>query len=527
MTTLSPISPAIPIQIPTRSAVAASPATVIESADVLPARPAAIVSLGNPVADIESQTYSRLGQLPGQETVRVWEKAGQDAVTNVMGINPKSLSIANRFHGLGAALVEQFAKSGSSISQSVLHTTADKAHNAAEIKSEQTLLHNKADNLISLSIKTASGKTVTFSLTSQDDGLGVQATVDGGPLSEDELKAIGVLGSAFQAAVDGLTAVPPKLDLGKLTQFDSSVLASIDLNAKLKGVDGEDLILAYRADSQSRTTQMSGPDGELNLSVDLKNSAILGDAKQQANALNSYLAQLERVQERGNAKAALMEMFKDAFSAMNSHYPQGAAPSQPLTRNATNKGLLTGLADFEASIKQTNNASNPMRLSEVDSFAYTLSQKTVVAGSIMSNRSVDQVQQSSLAASYHKSLKGGKAPVLGTTTDSQNYLYVEVNDKASSSASLAYKDGRLTRASVTQNASQGTRTQQYVLGKMVEETVVPKEASTSRSHLVLLEYAAKQSKKSQDAQEQSMLKEALATLHNSVLLQENPSALVR
>ncbi|SFB03392.1 hypothetical protein SAMN03159488_01573 [Pseudomonas sp. NFIX10] len=108
---------------------------------------------------------------------------------------------------------------------SVTHTTTDRAHNAAEIKSEQTLLHNKVDNLISLGIKTASGKTVTFSLTSQDDGLGVQATMDGGPLSEDELKAIGVLGSAFQAAVDWLTAEPPKLDLSKLTQFDSSVLA--------------------------------------------------------------------------------------------------------------------------------------------------------------------------------------------------------------------------------------------------------------------------------------------------------------
>ncbi|WP_254704429.1 lactate dehydrogenase [Pseudomonas brassicacearum] len=525
MTTLSPISSAIAIQ--TRSAVASSPATVIESADALPARPSATVSLGNPGVDVESQTYTRLGQLPGQEIVRVWEKTSQDAVTRVMGTNPRSLSIANRFQGLGAALVEQFAKSGTSISQSVFHTTQDKAHNAAEIKSEQTLLHNKADNLISLSIKTASGKTVTFSLTSQDDGLGVQATVDGGPLSEDELKAIGVLGSAFQAAVDGLTAEPPKLDLGKLTQFDSSVLASIDLNAKLKGMDGEDLTLAYRADSQSRTTQMRGPDGELNLSVDLKNSAILGDAKQQANALNSYLAQFDRVQERGSAKAALMEMFKDAFSAMNSHYPQGATPTEPLTRNAADKGLLTGLADFEASITQTHNASNPMRLSEVDSFAYNLSQKTLVKGSIMRNRSIDQVQQSSLSASYHKSLKGGKAPVLGTTPDSQNYRYVEVNDKASSSASLAYKDGRLTRASVTQNASQDTRTQQYVMGKMVEETVVPKEASTSRSHLVLLEYAAKESKKSKDAQEQSLLKEALATLHNSVLLQENPSALAR
>ncbi|MBD9462047.1 hypothetical protein IB266_03190 [Pseudomonas sp. Pdm06] len=58
-------SSAIPIQ--TRSAVAASPATVIESAEALPARPSATVSLGNPVADVESQTYSRLGQLPGRQ----------------------------------------------------------------------------------------------------------------------------------------------------------------------------------------------------------------------------------------------------------------------------------------------------------------------------------------------------------------------------------------------------------------------------------------------------------------------------
>ena len=113
----------------------------------------------------------------------------------------------------------------------MLHTTTDRAHNAAEIKSEQTLLHNKADNLISLSIKTASGKTVTFSLSSQTDGLGVQATVDGGTLSDEELKAVGKLGSAFQSAVDGLTATPPKLDLSQLTQFDSTLLASVDLSA--------------------------------------------------------------------------------------------------------------------------------------------------------------------------------------------------------------------------------------------------------------------------------------------------------
>lgn len=153
------------------------------------------------------------------------------------------------------------------------------------------------------SIKTASGKTVTFSLSSQSDGLGVQATVDGGEFTADELKAVGQLGGAFQAAVDGLTAMPPRLDLSNLTQFDSNVLASVDLNAKLKTSAGQDQTLAFHADSQSRSTRMSGPDGELDLSVDLKNAAILGSARQQAKALKSYLAQFDRVQERGNAKA--------------------------------------------------------------------------------------------------------------------------------------------------------------------------------------------------------------------------------
>ncbi|MCT6971877.1 hypothetical protein M1699_23615, partial [Salmonella enterica subsp. enterica serovar Albany] len=82
-------------------------------------------------------------------------------------------------------------------------------------------------------------------------------------MSADELKAVGQLGSAFQASVDGLTAVPPKLDLSQLTQFDSKVLASVDLNAKVTSQGRDDLTLAFHADSQSRTTRMSGPAGSI------------------------------------------------------------------------------------------------------------------------------------------------------------------------------------------------------------------------------------------------------------------------
>jgi len=520
MTTLSPLSSSL-VQIlrPPGQPLAAQPRDT-PVAD----RPSSVVSLGNVASDTLSNTYSPRGQLPGQAPVLAWESDSHDTLSKAINTNFNALSIANRFKGLGESLMAQFAEVDTDISQSVRYAGAD---NAGELKLSQALLHSKADNLVSLNIKTASGKTITFSLSSQNDGLGVQATVDGGTLSDDELKAVGQLSSAFQAAVDGLTAVPPKLDLGGLTRFDSKILASVDLDAKLELADAQQQTLAFHADNQSRTTRMSGADGELSLAVDLKNAAILGEAQQQAKALESYLAQFDRVQERGNAKAPLMDMLKDAFSAMNSHYPQGGAAPEALTRSAADQRLLSGLADFKASIKQTREASNPMRPSEVDSFAYDVAQNTRVGGSSTLDRTVTQYQQSSLSASFHKDLTGARNPALGTTAESQNYLYVQVEDKASSSTHLGYKEGMLTHASVSQSASEDTRTQKYVMGKQVNETFVPRHASARHDYVALLEHAARESTKSRQALEESTLKEALTTMHAAVLLQEDPCALSR
>jgi hypothetical protein len=196
-------------------------------------------------------------------------------------------------------------------------------------------------------------------------------------------------------------------------------------------------------------------------------------------------------------------------------------------RAESDKGLLTGLADFKASIKQAVDSSNPMRPSEVDSFSYNVSQKTQVNGRSSADRSVTQNQQSVLSASFHKGLDGGKPPVFDGRRESQNYLYVQVQDRASSTASFAYKDSQLTRASVTQSASQNTHTQKYVMANLVEDTVVPKEGSSERGYLALLEHAGRESKKSKDALEQSTLKDALAKMHDSVLLQDDPDVLMR
>jgi len=522
MTTLSSISAATSLMV--RPAVA-PPATLTGEANVSAIRPSSTVSLGNPAADVESQTYSQRGLLPGQEPALAWENTANDAVTRAMTTNFGASSPTFRFAGLGSTLISQFARSGADISQSVLNSTAAKAANPGELKVDQSLLHSKADNQISLSIKTASGKTVTFSLASQDDGLGVQAKVEGGDLSAAELKEIGKLGEAFQGAIDGLTAKPPKLELSKLTQFDTSVLSSVDLSGKLKVQGGQNLTLAFHADSQSRSTRMSGPAGEVNVSVDLKNTAILGGARQQAQALKSYLAQFDKAQARGNANAELMAIFKDAFTAMNSNYVQGAKVPEALTRNPTDLGMLTGLADFKASISQAIDSPNKMRPAEVDSFDYKISQKTRMSGSGVLDRNVNQVQQSSLSASYHQDMQGSRSPAFGTDPKTQNYLYVQINDKASSSASIGYKDGLLSNASVTQTASQNTRTQKYVMGKLVDDKTVPKEATIKRDYLVLLEFAARESKKSKDALEVSSLKDALENMHQSVMLQDDPDAL--
>ena len=101
-----------------------------------------------------------------------------------------------------------------------------------------------ADNSVALRITTASGAKVTVTLESNEKGLGVQIDVGDAKLTEEERTAIAGLSKSFQEAVDGLTAVPPKLALGALAKFNSSVLSSVSLEATV-GAEGPDLSLIH------------------------------------------------------------------------------------------------------------------------------------------------------------------------------------------------------------------------------------------------------------------------------------------
>src|SRR5471030_1474292 len=137
MTTLSPISSAIALI--NRPAVT-PPATLTPATDVTAVRPSSVVSLGNVAVDVKAQTYSRNGQLPGYEPINTWENDSRDAVTQAISANFNSLPRSTGFSGLGATLIEQFAKGGTDISQSALSTASSKTQSPAELKVQQALL---------------------------------------------------------------------------------------------------------------------------------------------------------------------------------------------------------------------------------------------------------------------------------------------------------------------------------------------------------------------------------------------------
>ncbi|MGV8917017.1 MAG: lactate dehydrogenase [Pseudomonas sp.] len=492
------------------------------------ASPATVVTLGQDTTVINAEVYTPRGTLPDAATP-AWEYVQQDKVSSAMMGNFSSHSTASRFQGLGATLLSQLASGGANISQSVIRQSASGKMNAAQLSAAQDSLHTKADNSMTLTIKTASGKTIQLSLSSNEDGLAVEAQVSGGELSDEERSALAGMTDAFQSAIDGFTATPPKLNLDKLAQFDTSGFSSVDLSGKLKLSATQTQTLSFHADAQQRSLHLSGPAGDVKLAVNVKNANTLGSADQQARALASYLKQFDSAKQRGDGDPALMSLFKDAFSALQSNKSLSQAAAAPTTANSValneeDHGMLTGLADFSGSVTQASQASNPMRPEELDTFAYQVSQTTQTKGSTL-DRSIDQDQHSQLTASYHKSSIPGSPLDLRNSAATQNYDYYQVQDSASSSAHLGYDKGNLVSATLKQSASQNTTISKYLLGHLQSTPFTAQQATKTQNLLGLLQKAMQDDDKAKAYGGVSTLKDTLSTLQDSVMVQTDPAKL--
>jgi hypothetical protein len=475
-------------------------------------QPSVVVTLGqtNPAG---LQTYSVLGIAANTASTATWASAPTDSVSKLMAENYLNQVLGNRLSGLGSALLDQFTRTGANFSQSVqMNSTSSLGSTAG----------GQAD--IDLTIKMASGVEVDVALDSQGDKLSVSIQSNGA-LDSAENSALESLSGAFQSAINGLSASPPSLDLSGLTQYDSSVISSVTLHSSVTNTQQQTQTIDLVANSSAKTVSVTGPTGTIKVSVDTSNPLIEGNQQQRTEAIDTYLKQFDQENTRGHGDASLMSMFKDAFSQMNGADSDPSQSSPDTTYSQSVSGaqgaMLTGLDDFTASITDTPTASNPMLPNETDTFSYQVSQQTELQGNSLTG-SLSQQQQSHLSGSYHMALSAQVPLALTKERQSQNYLYMQINDSADSTTDLAYHNGQITQASLSQSASQSTEKSTYVRGVEVADTTTPSESSKSTDLLALLKPPQKDSLESGNG---AQWRQALSTIHDQIFLQATPASL--
>lgn len=220
MTTISSYTPPLVIA-PQAPATGVSRVTTVNRSPDIPASTS--VTLGQPANVL---TYS-------PESVAAGQVQEPDALSSLMSDNVRAASLTGQFKGLAAALLGRMQNDGGNYTLTI--PSARAAAPVDGIAAPQGAA--VADNSVALRITTASGAKVTVTLESNEKGLGVQIDVGDAKLTEEERSAIAGLSKSFQDAVDGLASVPPKLALGALAKFNTSVLSSVSLEATV-GAEG-------------------------------------------------------------------------------------------------------------------------------------------------------------------------------------------------------------------------------------------------------------------------------------------------
>jgi len=422
----------------------------------------------------------------------VWERDAVDSVSTAIANAITARSAAGRLEGVASALLARFKTDGSNYSQSATFSSGAGAVDGLA-EALPTSLPGQAEDAYTLNITTASGVKVAVTLGNGADGMAVQIEVTDGELNESERNAIAGLSKAFQDAVDGLASVPPRMALASLAKFDSAVLSSVSMQATSTANGVINQSVEFSADSKQRSLTIKNADGVVKVNVDVSKAALMGNAQQRAAAVADYVQQFEAARSRGRGDEALMSTFKDAFAELHQSYESGAAPSSQAPRivaaGYTYRSLLSGVADFSASVSQTMDASNPYKPGEVDQFTYQVSQSSSVSGRPLFDLGVKQEQRANLAASFHTALTPQQKLDLSNDKDSQNYKFYQIKDEVISQTGIRYEQGFLAEATLTHSRNLSMRVQTYVKGEVIEEALIPVLETKTRDLLSLVRAA--------------------------------------
>lgn len=478
MTSISPLNETsyLATTLSSRATQPSTSTTGTESQSALGDSPPSIVTIPSP-ANETTPLYTPQGTANDTliTLVQATTSTEMDGITSLMARDVLSNSLSGEFSNLGSALLDRFSSTGSDYSQSV-SVLSGSAPGAPGAVGEGI---SSARGDVNLTVTTASGIQVDIALQSSNGSLGVSIK-SSGQLDTAERDAIAKLAEGFQQAIDGLNSNPPTLDLSGLSQYDSSVLSSVNMQFNLGGVSGN-----FTSNSSYQSVSLTDAQGSMNLKVDKGQSALLGTGSQRAQAIAAYLNEFNAANAKGHGNTGMMTLFDAAFTQLNG----GDTTSQQSSDSSSASGLtsisadaswlmqseqsmLTGLNDFTGSITETT-------LSTVSStpgtFSYQVSQSTTVQGNAQ-NGSISQTQQSQLKATYSQT---------GSSPDSTDD--VTINDSANSTVRIATQDGQIVKASLNQSSSDSTTNAEYSDGKLVSDITTPTTSTTSKDLLALLQ----------------------------------------
>lgn len=312
-------------------------------------------------ATTDAAVYAR-PSAPGAGPRRVWAKAGDDGLSELMSRNSgkEAHTLSDRWRGLGGALLKQLADTGERYRQTLADVmpalpdagatdpaasaanaegtgSADPAAAAAAL--QQQALSGVATNAttVSLKVQTRSGQTVELKIgvnsgaSGGTRGLQVEVS-SSGPLSGAERDALARLSDGLDRALEGLGDGVPALDLSGLTGFDADgVLTGLDLRIDHPDASadrpGQLRSFSLQLGAEKKSLSLRTTSGEMALEVD---AAATSRATSSApasgrrwSAIDQLLQQVDAAAERSHADAAMTMSFKDAFRQLQ------APPADP------------------------------------------------------------------------------------------------------------------------------------------------------------------------------------------------------
>lgn len=314
-------------------------------------------------ATTDAAVYARPAA-PGVGPRRVWAKAGDDGLSELMSRNSgkEAHTLSDRWRGLGGALLKQLADTGERYRQTLADVvpalpdagatdpaasaanaegigSADPAAAAAAAALQQQALSGVATNAttVSLKVQTRSGQSVELKIgvNSGESGgtRGLQVEVSSsGPLSGAERDALARLSDGLDRALEGLGDGVPALDLSGLTGFDADgVLTGLDLRIDHPDASadrpGQLRSFSLQLGAEKKSLSLRTTSGEMALEVDAaatsRTTSGAPASGRRWSAIDQLLQQVDAAAERSHADAAMTRSFKDAFRQLQ------APPADP------------------------------------------------------------------------------------------------------------------------------------------------------------------------------------------------------